>query len=152
VSAQRFRMWVRCRTTLRGSAQVGGSPSRGIDVACHDRHNNGSTNDDEALDETSDEAPWYAPGCAATLQGKGCAPRPREHVWMLTKAGRRMQASPLFQGESYGWETQLLEGGDVFYGPRFLLKAGAQAEAEAMRDWFVRDGWTDAMTSRPEDR
>ena len=61
-----------------------------------------------------------------------------------------MAASLLFKGESYGWEMQLLEGGDVFYGRHFPPKAGAQAEAEAMREWLIRDGWTDPMTSPPE--
>jgi len=32
-----------------------------------------------------------------------CTPFPRERVWTLVKAGRRMDASLLFHGESYGW-------------------------------------------------
>jgi len=62
---------------------------------------------------------------------------------MLTKAGRRMEASLLFQGESYGWETQLLEGGDVFYGRRFLLKAGAPPRPQRCTNgWYVTAGQT----------
>jgi len=44
--------------------------------------------------------------------------------------------------ESYGWETQVLDGGDLIYGQRFPLKAGAMAEAEAQRARLLRDGWT----------
>ena len=53
-----------------------------------------------------------------------------------------MDASVLFHGESYGWETQLLDGGDLVYGRRFPLKAGAIAEADALRGDLLKDGWT----------
>jgi len=58
------------------------------------------------------------------------APKPREHLWTLVKAGRRTDASLLFHGVSYGWETQLLEGGDLVYGQRFPLKAGAISRSD----------------------
>jgi len=70
-------------------------------------------------DDEKSDVPSYAPGYAASIRDNACAPRPREHVWTLVKAGRRMDSSPLFHGESYGWETQLLEGGDLVYGRRF---------------------------------
>ena len=48
-----------------------------------------------------------------------------EHVWALAKAGRRFDCELRFHGESYDWEVQLLEDGEIRYGRRFPLRAGA---------------------------
>ena len=68
-------------------------------------------------------------------------PKPGEHVWTLVKSGRRFDCELRFHGESYGWECQLLEDGEIRYGWRFPLRAGADAEAEAQRARLLRDGW-----------
>src|SRR3954470_15566559 len=87
------------------------------------------------------EVPWYSPGYVASMQGTGCAPKPPEHVWTLVKAGRRLDATFQFGGETYGWELQFFDGGELILGSRFPLKAGAQAEAESLREQHLRDGW-----------
>lgn len=76
------------------------------------------------------------------MHGKDCTPRPRERVWRLEKAGRRIDAELLSQGEA-GWEIQLMDkDGDEFFAWRFTPKAGALAEAEAQHARLTRDGWT----------
>lgn len=102
-----------------------------------------------ADDDEKPQLPWYSPGHAASLQGKGCAPKPREHVWTLVKGARRLDASFLFGRETFGWELQVLDGGDLMVGWRFPLKAGAQAEAEALRKDYMRDGWARPVTTHP---
>jgi hypothetical protein len=99
-------------------------------------------------DENSDDPPWYAPGHVAALHGKGCTPRPREHVWTLVNAGRRMDAELLSQGEA-GWEIQLLSDGGEIFAWLFPLKGGALAEAETQRARLLREGWTAPITSHP---
>ena len=78
-------------------------------------------------------------------------PKPGEHVWTLVKSGRRFDCELRFHGESYGWEVQLLEDGEIRYGWRFPLRAGADAEAEAQRARLLRDAWTAPVTSHPAD-
>jgi hypothetical protein len=73
---------------------------------------------------------------------QGCTPRPRERVWTLVKAGRRIDAELLSQGEA-GWEIQLMHNdGTEFFAWRFPLKGGALAESEAQYKRLLRDGWT----------
>src|SRR5690349_18841525 len=84
--------------------------------------------DRRMADDKPDDPPWYSPNYSSALHGKGCTPRPRERVWTLVKAGRRIDAELLSQGE-YGWEIQLMHGdGSEFFAWRFPLKGGALAE------------------------
>jgi len=77
-------------------------------------------------------------------------PKPSEHDWTLVKAGRRFDCELRFQGESYGWECQLFEDGELRHGWRFPLHQGA-ATAEVQRQRFPRSGWTAPITSPPAD-
>jgi hypothetical protein len=72
-----------------------------------------------------------------------------ERVWTLVKAGHRYDCELRFHGESYGWECQLLEDGELRYGQRFPLHAGALAEAAAHHARLVREGWTVPATNHP---
>jgi hypothetical protein len=56
------------------------------------------------------------------------------------KAGRRYDCELRFYGESYGWECQILEDGELRYGQRFSLHAGTLAEAEAHHERLTREG------------
>jgi hypothetical protein len=93
-------------------------------------------------DQKPNDPPWYSPDYSNALHGKGCTPRPREHIWTLVKAGRRIDAELLSQGEA-GWEIQLMHNdGTEFFAWRFPLKGGALAEAEAQHARLTREGWT----------
>jgi hypothetical protein len=74
-------------------------------------------------------------------------PTQGEPIWTLVKNGRRMDCELRFHGESYGWETQVLDGGELIYGQRFPLKAGALAEADAQRTRLLAEGWATPATS-----
>jgi hypothetical protein len=76
------------------------------------------------------------------LPGPVAPPRqsqPVEHFWSIRKEGRQLYCQLLGHGE-YGWEVQLLRNGEWFYGRRYPTLALAQAEADAIRDQYVRDG------------
>jgi hypothetical protein len=86
----------------------------------------------------TDDDVWYKPN------GPKSAPRlpkPGERVWSLVKDGRRLDCELRFQGESYGWECQVLEDGVLRFGSRFPSHAGAVAEAEAKRERLLRNRW-----------
>ena len=101
-------------------------------------------------DDKPDDPPWYARGHSDGLHGKGCTPRPREHVWTLLKCGRRMHAELLSQGEA-GWEIQVLSDGGEIFAWLFPLKGGALAEAEAQQARLLWEGWTPPVTSLSAD-
>lgn len=67
-------------------------------------------------------------------------PRPLEPVWTMRKDGKQTECGLLGHGE-YGWEVQLLRDGAWFYGRRWITRALALAEADAIRRQFERDGW-----------
>jgi len=91
----------------RGTAPTWCDRRRGHDLASHGtRFDCGM----QADDETPAAVPWFSPGYTKSLQGKMSAAKPREHVWTLVKDVRRLDASLMFQGESYGWEAQLPTG------------------------------------------
>src|SRR5947208_1007999 len=69
---------------------------------------------------------WYKPNATAAPPRQ---PKPGEHVWTLVKAGRRFDCDLRFQVESYGWECQVLEDGEIRDGQPFLSRVGADAEA-----------------------
>lgn len=79
---------------------------------------------------------WNAPKPAPQLS------KPGEHVWSLHKNGRRVDCELRFHGESYGWECKCLYNGELAYGQRYLLRAGALEEAETQRRRLVKEGWT----------
>ena len=81
---------------------------------------------------------WYKPN---PTKAPPRQPKPGEHVWTLVKSGRRLDCELRFHGESYGWECQCPADGELVYGQRFPLKAGALAEADAQRKRLVRDDW-----------
>jgi hypothetical protein len=58
------------------------------------------------------------------------------------KVGKRVDGELHFRGESYGWECQCQNGGELAYGRRFVLKACALEEAEAHRLRPLGEGWT----------
>jgi hypothetical protein len=99
-------------------------------------------------DEKPSEAPWFAPGRADSRRGTVCAPRPRERLWTLVKAGRRVDADLLFQAEA-GVEVQFLHEGVMAYAHRFTLRAQAAEEAERQRERLSGEGWTAPVTSHP---
>src|SRR5690348_5570369 len=99
-------------------------------------------------DETED-APWFAPNHVGTQQD-ACKPRPRERLWTLVKAGKRVDAELLFQGE-HGVEVQFSHDGVMAYGQRFALRAAALAEADHHRARLEREGWTMPQTQPPID-
>jgi hypothetical protein len=88
----------------------------------------------------ANEKPWYAPGHVAA-RGRTSEPRPREHVWALTKGGRRIDAHLLFHREA-GVEIQFLFDGVMAYARR----ADAVEEANAQRARLTNEGW------RPDQR
>jgi hypothetical protein len=65
--------------------------------------------------------------------------QPFEHAWSVRKEGRQLDCQLRGHGE-YGWEVQLLRNGDWFYGRRYPTRALAQAEANAIRDEYIREG------------
>jgi hypothetical protein len=67
--------------------------------------------------------------------------KPGERVWTLRKNGRQVDCELRFHGESYGWECQCHYNGELAYGQRFIMKAGALEEAEAQRCRLMREGW-----------
>jgi len=87
---------------------------------------------------------WYKPNPTPRAPRQ---PTPGEHVWTLVKAGRRFDCELHFHGESYGWECQVLEYGEIRYGQRFPLPSGAVADAEAQRVRLLSDGWTGELYS-----
>jgi hypothetical protein len=86
----------------------------------------------------SDQEPFYSPNAKPAVPRQT---KPGERVWTLQKAGRRIECELRFHGESYGWEAQFLYGGELAYGRRFVLKAGALEEAEAQRERLSAEGW-----------
>ena len=68
-------------------------------------------------------------------------PKPGEQIWTLLKAGRRVDCELHFRGESWGWECRCLYDGELAYGRRFVLKAGALEEAEAQLKRLIGEGW-----------
>ena len=91
---------------------------------------------------------WYKPN---PPQPPPRVPKPGEWQWTLVKNGRRYDCELRFHGESYGWECQLLEDGEIRYGPRFPLHAGAVAEADAQHARLLREGWAAPDISPPQD-
>jgi hypothetical protein len=85
----------------------------------------------------TDESHLWTAKPAASRQ-----PKPGEHVWTLRKNGKQVDCELRFHGESYGWECQCLHDGELAYGRRFLLKAGALEEAEAQRQRLMSEGWS----------
>ena len=63
-------------------------------------------------------------------------------MWTLTKDGRRRECELRCHGESYGWETQTLENGELSTGRRFETYALAIQCADSEREALERDGWT----------
>jgi hypothetical protein len=59
----------------------------------------------------------------------------------MKKDGKQTVCTLLGHGE-YGWEVILLRDGEWFYGRRWMLRAEALAEADALRREHERDGWT----------
>lgn len=92
----------------------------------------------------SDE-PWYSPWHKTPPR----LPKPGERIWTLQKNGRQVACELRFHGESYGWESQFLYDSVLVYGQRFVLRAGALAEAEAQHTRLIDEGWTAAQTPEP---
>ena len=61
-------------------------------------------------------------------------------VWSLRKDGKQVDCELQFHGESYGWECRCLHDGELAYGQRFIMKAGALEEAEAQRARLLKEG------------
>ena len=87
----------------------------------------------------ANEKPWYAPGHVAA-RGRTAEPRSREHVWALTKGGRRIDAQLLFHPEA-GVEIQFLFDGVMAYARRCTDRAEAAEEANAQRARLTNEGW-----------
>jgi hypothetical protein len=68
-------------------------------------------------------------------------PTPSEHVWTMLKSAKRIDCELRSHGESYGWECVCLYDGELVYGRRFVLKAGAISEADAQRQRLTGEGW-----------
>ena len=94
-----------------------------------------------------DEKPWYASDYVASPTV--CKPSPREPLWTLIKAGKRVDATLLFHVESYGWECQCLYNGELAYGQRFAMRDGALEEAEVHRRRLLSEGWSVPPSSTP---
>ena len=87
----------------------------------------------------ANDKPWYAPGQVAA-GGRTAEPRPKEHVWALTKGGRRIDAQLLFHTEA-GVEIQFLFDGVMAYARRCTRRADAVEEANAQRARLTNEGW-----------
>ena len=86
----------------------------------------------------ADEEPFYSP------RRKPAPPRqpsPGQHVWTVTKAGRRGDCELRDHGAPCGWETQTLENGELSTGRRFETYALAMQWADLERDALEQDGW-----------
>jgi len=55
--------------------------------------------------------------------------------------GKRIDCELRFHRESYGWECVCLYNGELVYGRRFVMKAGALTQAEAQRLRLLGEGW-----------
>jgi hypothetical protein len=81
------------------------------------------------------------PFCAPDRQLPQRKPTPGEPLFSFQTADKRHYTSELrFHGESYGWEAQFLEGGELRYGRMFMLREeviwwaeGERRELEAGR-------------------
>ncbi len=60
----------------------------------------------------------------------------------MTKDGRQIRCELRSHGESYGWETQTLENGELSTGRRFDTYALAMQWADVVREALEQDGWT----------
>jgi hypothetical protein len=52
---------------------------------------------------------WYNPIARPPAR----QPTPREHIWSLRKNVHQIDCELRFHGESYGWEVQFLERGEL---------------------------------------
>jgi hypothetical protein len=71
-------------------------------------------------------------------------PRPGELLFEFVRASDRapMSSELRFHVESYGWEAQIFERGELFYSRGgFALRAQAIAWAEAVRRATSRSSW-----------
>ena len=70
-------------------------------------------------------------------------PKPGEPLWALVRKRdkKRFECELRFNGESYGWEAQIFEGGEIFttHG-RFVTRALAVQWAEETRKFFEIGG------------
>jgi hypothetical protein len=86
---------------------------------------------------TMPDADWWSTQGRAATPSK---PRPRERLWTLTKAGKRIDAELLFHAE-HGVEIQFLYEGVMAYGRRWTLRAQAIQEASEKRAELEGEGW-----------
>jgi hypothetical protein len=66
---------------------------------------------------------------------------PNEPVWTLSKGTKSVECEIRYHGEAYGFECVCLFNGELVYGRRFALKAGARKEAEVQRQRLISEGW-----------
>jgi hypothetical protein len=83
--------------------------------------------------------PFYAPNRKVAIVRQ---PRPGERLWAVRKSGVTMSVELRDHGE-VGTEFQILRGGEVIHGRRFEMRALAMLEADACREVFHAQGWTD---------
>jgi hypothetical protein len=102
----------------------------------------------ECQDVNAPELPAAWASLASTSSAQTSAPC--AHQWTLHKNGRQIDCALLFHGESYGWEVRFLYDGELAYGQRFVLKAGALAEADAQHSRLEREGWRPIESSRDD--
>ena len=78
---------------------------------------------------------WNAPKLPARK------PRPLEPLWSTGKDDRQIDCGLLRHGE-FGWECQLRQDGEWYYGRRFITPALALVDATEIRTDLERKGWT----------
>jgi hypothetical protein len=79
----------------------------------------------------SDDVPFYAPNRAAALRPR--EPKPGELLWEFVRDSdhRHFRCELRFHGESYGWEAQFFESGEVY------ATHGAFVTRELAERWAV---------------
>jgi hypothetical protein len=85
----------------------------------------------------SDVDPFYAPNFRPPPRVR----RPREHLWSLRKGARVLTCELHFRGESYGWEVQILEDGNLRWSRgAFVMRKLAERWADGERAALEADG------------
>jgi hypothetical protein len=63
-----------------------------------------------------------------------------EHVWTVTKNGRRIDCELRYHGDTYGWECQLLRDEELASARRVGPRAVALSEADRHRQRLLQKG------------